>query len=66
MNRFVDSVPQPGNPTYKQTPGTLFPSWKQLSAACQREVVTILAMMLLKRLTTLHNVPQEANDEPAR
>ena len=37
MNRFVDSVSQPGNPTNQQTPVAPFPSWKQLSAACQRE-----------------------------
>jgi hypothetical protein len=65
MNRSVDSAPQPGNPTYQQKLVAPLPSWKQLSSACQQEVVTVLVMMLIKRLAALHSVPQEVNDEPA-
>jgi hypothetical protein len=65
MNRPLDPAIQPGNPTRKQKTGAPFPGWEQLPAECQRELVTTLAMMLIKRLPERHGVPKEVNCEQA-
>ncbi len=64
MNHPLDPAIQPENATGKQE--TVDPPvWKQLPAEQQCELVTILAMMLIKRLPKPHKVPKEVNCEHA-
>jgi hypothetical protein len=65
MSQPLDPVIQPGNPTRKQAKTAPFPAWEQLPAEYQRELVTILAMMLVKRLPESHGVPKEVDCEQA-
>ncbi len=65
MNRPLDPVIQPGSPTRKQETVTPSPGWEQVPAEHQCELVTILAMMLIKRLPKPHGVPKEVNCEQA-
>ena len=66
MNRPLDPAIQPGNPTRKQMTVAPFLGWEQLPAKCRCELVTTLAMMLVKRLPEKpHEVPQEVSCEQA-
>ena len=65
MNRPLDPAIQPKSPTCKQEMVTPSPGWKQFPAEHQRELVTMLAMMLIKRLPKPHGVPKEVNCEQA-
>jgi hypothetical protein len=62
MNPVPPSIIQPEQSPARPALNTALPSWIQLPAERQRELVLSLAAMLVKQLATVR-LPQEVDDD---
>ena len=63
MERPVDPAHQPATPAYPPDMTAAVLTWEQLPAQCQRELVTTLVKMLVKRLPAFPRAAPEVRRE---